>query len=93
MSLPQELILVREDTEQVEDVKVFLSIVKVLVSLGPVYLPDYAANSSSVNYQRIFGIGLLKQLHPLIFSPGVLSLTMIILALPFYVFLLKPALE
>ena len=75
-------------TEQVEDVKVLLNIVKVLVSLGPVFLLDYSANSSSVNLDI-----MVNHLSPLLLSPGVLSPFIIFLTIPFYVFLLKPLLE
>ena len=75
-------------TEQVEDVKVLLNIVKVLVSLGPVFLLDYSANLSSVNFNI-----LVNHLNPLLLSPGYLSPVIIFLTIPFYVFLLKPLLE
>ena len=75
-------------TEQVEDVKVLLNIVKLLVSLGPVFLLDYSANLSSINFNI-----LVDHLDPFILSPGVLSQVIIFLTIPFYVFLLKPLLE
>ena len=80
-------------TEQVEDVKVLLNIVKVLVSLGPVFLLDYAANLSSINYHHIISNNLAKHFNPFLLSPGVLSSVIVTFTLPFYLFLLKPMFE
>ena len=81
-------------TEQVEDVKVLLNIVKVLVAIvGPATLLDYAADISSIATYRDITISFVKYLRPWIFSPSVISSLIVIFTLPFYVFLLKPLLE
>jgi len=40
-------------TKQVEDVKVLLNIVKIIVAVGPVFLLDHTSNISSVNHHII----------------------------------------
>ena len=89
-------------TEQVEDVKVFYGILKVLFSLGPVFFINFAANvmfyqfawhGSVLNiYQSNFSHFTLYN-HPvqlLLIQYGLLTLLVATICIPLYLFLLRP---
>ena len=89
-------------TEQVEDVKVFYGILKVLFSLGPVFSINFAADvmfylftqhGSVVNiYQSNISYFTLYN-HPvqlLLIHDGLLTPLMTIICIPLYLFMLRP---
>ena len=79
-------------TEQVEDVKAFYGILKVLFSFGVVFFLDFAANSTLPNFTK--HITSLSHCHCLagdiLITRGLLSPLLIFLCIPFYLFLLRP---
>ena len=79
-------------TDQVEDVKVLLNILKILFSLGPVFFLENACDIVSTS--RHIKIHYFKfHLKSSILSPDLLSSVIIILTLPTHVFLIKPLWE
>ncbi len=74
-------------TEEVEDVKTFYGILKVLLSFGPVFLLDMAANLLRVWYSRIYGYNDLAASFRLYDE---LSLPLIVICIPLYLFFLHP---
>ena len=80
-------------TEHVENVKVLLNILKVLASVGPVFLLDYAASLLSIAYVGSSHNSTILYVSLLEVGPNILSSVIIIFALPIYVFMLKPSLE
>ena len=79
-------------TDQVEDVKVLLNILKILFSLGPVFFLENA--SDIVSTSRHIQIQYFKlHLKSSILSPDLLSSVIIVLTLPTHVFLIKPLWE
>ncbi len=71
-------------TEEVEDVKAFYGILKVLYSFGPVFLLDTAANSLPSPQYCFDNI-----IYNILFS-NYLSLLLIVFCIPFYLLLLRP---
>jgi len=79
-------------TEQVEDVKVLLNILKILFSLGPAYFLEFGASLASTHqYLKISNLELYLR-TPLL-SPSIASPIFVVFTLPFYVFFIKPLLE
>ena len=79
-------------TDQVEDVKVLLNILKILFSLGPVFFLENSCDIVSTS--RHIKIHYFKfHLKSSILSPDLLSSVIIILTLPTHVFLIKPLWE
>ena len=79
-------------TEDVENVKVLLNILKVLVSLGPVFLLDYAARLSSIAYVGT-PTNFMEYMNLWEISPNFLSSFINTFTLPLFVFILKPIIE
>ena len=78
-------------TEQVEDVKVLINIVKVLISLGPVFLLEIAATLSSIYHPHQSNEGSINHfLEVWLLDYGMLSPLFTIICIPVYVILLKP---
>ncbi len=81
-------------TEEVEDVKAFYGILKVLFSFGPVFLLDITANSLCGFYyfdgKNYIDNGVFFFLRNLLITKGVLSLLLIVLCIPLYLLLLRP---
>ena len=77
-------------TEQVEDVKVLINIVKLLVSLGPVFLIDMAAILSSNNQPHQYNSSY--SLEVLLMDYRMLTPLFTVICIPFYLVLLKPIL-
>ena len=80
-------------TEQVEDVKVFLGILCILLTLGPVFTVDTAVNRLLNTVPHHFTVNnsctatnYLIQL----FELGDISSTLIVILIPVYLFLLRP---
>ena len=79
-------------TDQVENVKVLLNILKMLFSLGPVFFLENA--SDIVSTSRHLQIHYFKlHLKSSILSPDLLSSVVIVITLPTHVFLIKPLWE
>ena len=90
-------------TEQVEDVKAFYGILKVLFSFGVVFFLDLAANSTlpnfalhfsystNLNHTKVFSYNNFLAGHILI-TRGLLSPLLIFLCIPLYLCLLRPVL-
>ena len=90
-------------TEQVEDLKVFYEILKVLFSLGPVFFLEFAADATL--YQFTLHGSILNFTHKnfssmvfynsepakvLLIQDGLLSPLLTIICIPLYLFLLRP---
>ena len=82
-------------TEQVEDVKAFLGILKVLFSIGPMFYLDSIATSSLIyhDYLRKEDMSHTNLTHPvqsaLLFN-GWLPSILIVVSLPIYICLIRP---
>ena len=83
-------------TEQVEDVKAFLGILKVLFSIGPMFFLDSIATSSLIYYDHLKRDDIMSHTnltHPvqsaLLFN-GWLSSILIFVSLPVYICLIRP---
>ena len=82
-------------TEQVEDVKAFLGILKVLFSIGPMFFLDSIATSSLIyhDHSKKEDMYLTNLTHPvqstLLFN-GWLSSILIVVSLPIYICLIRP---
>ena len=80
-------------TEQVEDVKVLINIVKVLVALGPVFLLDVAATLSSISHPQQYNVSSINyHLEVWLLDYRILSTLFTVICIPVYLFLLKPLL-
>ena len=77
-------------TEQVEDVKSFLNITKVLISLGPAFLLDLTG-ITIFRHHRLHQKPLSKNPYKIIFlENGILSPLLIAICIPCYLVLIKP---
>ena len=78
-------------TEQVEDVKVFLGILKVLLSIGPIFFIDVAVtlvlSGHKLPKHNLHGGTLVEYM---ILDSGLLSTILIIVFLPLYLCILHP---
>ena len=78
-------------TEQVEDVKVFYGILKVLFSFGAVFFLDFAANSVLPFYTSHIVASEFETLpEQILLNCGLLSPLLIAICLPLYLCLLRP---
>ena len=81
-------------TEQVEDVKVFLNMMKIIFSMAPAFMLDIVATVSSINHHvhqpDIVGKNPLKLM---LLDYGILSPILTLVSTPVYLFLLKPFLS
>ena len=79
-------------TDQVENVKVLLNILKVLFSSGPVFFLEFAAIIISTGHHS--RIDYIKHYFSSVYlGPDLLSSVFIIFTLPLHVFFIKPLLE
>ena len=83
-------------TEQVEDVKVFYGIIKVLFSLGVAFFLDFAADSML----PLFTLHMQKRsyfdfndLPPILINNGLATPLLIVISIPVYLSLLRPYLS
>ena len=85
-------------TEQVEDVKAFYGIIKVLFSFGIVFFLDFAADSilpffalhvtpSTDKWREVYNESLIELI---LFNLGLLSPLLIVICIPLYLCLLRP---
>ena len=85
-------------TEQVEDVKAFYGIIKVLFSFGIVFFLDFAADSilpffalhvtpSTDKWREVYNESLIELI---LFNTGLLSPLLIVICIPLYLCLLRP---
>ena len=75
-------------TEQVEDVKAFLGILRVLLALGPIFAVDIAANEQLPNFAQHMDkqiTGIMR-----IFKNGTIFYLLVAIIIPLYIFLLRP---
>ena len=83
-------------TEQVEDVKAFYGILKVLSSFGVVFFLDFAANATLPYFAHVhtnFNMTSLSYLAgDILITSGLLSPLLIFLCIPLYLCLLRPVL-
>ncbi len=77
-------------TEEVEDVKAFYGILKVLLSFGPVFLLDVAANLLRVWYSVVSKYGSFTTTVRDYLTYDELSLALIVICIPLYLFFLRP---
>ena len=86
-------------TEQVEDVKAFYGIIKVLFSFGVVFFLDFAADAilplfavhvapSTDIWSEVYDESLMIEL--ILFNTGLLSPLLIVICIPLYLCLLRP---
>ena len=81
-------------TEQVEDVKVFLNMMKIIFSMGPAFMLDFVATISSINHRRHQPDIITKNpLKLMLLDYGILSPIFTLVFIPVYLFLLKPFLS
>ena len=76
-------------TEQVEDVKVLFGMLKVLISLGPAFLLDFAVTMSVIHSKRA-NAGFKRISEILFFDYGLISTMVPCVSIPLFVFLLQP---
>ena len=76
-------------TEQVEDVKAFYGILKVLFSFGVVFFLGFAADSTLQNFERVSTLHSSPVLQILIYN-GLLSQLLISICIPLYLCLIRP---
>ena len=76
-------------TEQVEDVKVLFGMLKVLISLGPAFLLDFAVTMSAIHSKRAH-TGFKRISEILFFDYGLISTMVPCVSIPLFVFLLQP---
>ena len=76
-------------TEQVEDVKAFYGILKVLIALGPVFFVDISTGYILFRYSAHvkFNHNIAAEY---MFGEGWLSYLLIIVSIPFYICLVRP---
>ena len=79
-------------TEQVEDVKVFLNMVKILFAMGPAFMLDIVATISSINHPR-HASKTENPLKLMFLDYGIMSPLFTLICIPAYLFLLKPFLS
>ena len=79
-------------TEQVEDVKVFLRILMVLFSLGPAFLMDVAATTSTVNHasHKNTTYKVSEPVKVQFLDYGMLSPVLVVVCIPIYLSLIRP---
>ena len=81
-------------TEQVEDVKAFLGIMALLLTLGPILTTDIAGNNMLLKlYYHFFTaeqLSTYSQIPVYYLTTGGLSKIMIVISIPLYVCLLRP---
>ena len=86
-------------TEQVEDVKAFYGILKVLTSFGVVFFLDFAANATlpyfarHTNLDHVNMTSLSYLAGDILITRGLLSPLLIFLCIPLYLCLLRPVLS
>ena len=75
-------------TEQVEDVKVFLGILRVLLALGPIFAVDIASDEQLTN----FGQHMDKHISGVmrLFKNSTVFYLLVAIIIPLYLFLLRP---
>ena len=76
-------------TEQVEDVKAFYGILKVLLSFGVVFFLGFAADSTLIYFEHVSTLHSSPVLQILIYK-GLLSPLLITICIPLYLCLLRP---
>ena len=85
-------------TEQVEDVKVFLGIVKVLFFIGPLFmlkiasesvLPEFASHGKYV-FKDHKEVRIEGKVHHIMVSNGLLSPLLVVVCIPLYLYILRP---
>ena len=76
-------------TEQVEDVKAFLGILCILLSLGPILMVDIAVSGIVTKFNDQID-NSFHSLHFILIENGGLSSLMITVLIPFYLSLLRP---
>ena len=80
-------------TEQVEDVKAFYGILKVLFAMGPVFFIGIATDRLQINYYFHTQHFSQKSLYLLELFPlgyGILSTLLIVVFIPLYIFFVRP---
>lgn len=79
-------------TEQVEDVKAFLGILKVLFALGPAFFMDIAATASVVSHDthHNFSYNTGMFLSTQFLKNGLLSPVLVVISVPVYLCLMRP---
>ena len=60
-------------TEQVEDVKVFLNMMKIIFSMGPAFILDFVATISSINHRNQPDFRAKNPLKLMLLDYGILS--------------------
>ena len=80
-------------TEQVEDVKVFLGMMKIIFSMGPAFMLEFVATISSINHRNHQDFRAKNPLKLMLLDYGILSPIFTLVSIPVYVFLLKPFLS
>ena len=80
-------------TEQVEDVKVFLNMMKIIFSMGPAFILDFVATISSINHRNQPDFRAKNPLKLMLLDYGILSPIFTLVSIPVYLFLLKPFLS
>ena len=81
-------------TEQVEDVKVFLNMMKIIFSMAPAFMLGIVATVSSINHRRHQPDIMAKNpLKLMLLDYGILSPIFTLVSIPVYLFLLKPFLS
>ena len=81
-------------TEQVEDVKVFLNMMKILFSMAPAFMLDIVATVSSINHPHHQPDIMTKNsIKLMLLDYGILSPIFTLVSIPVYLFLLKPFLS
>ena len=81
-------------TEQVEDVKVFLNMMKIIFSMAPAFMLNIVATVSSINHHRHQTEIMEKNpLKLMLLDYGILSPIFTLVSIPSYLFLLKPFLS
>ena len=80
-------------TEQVEDVKVFLNMMKIIFSIGPAFMLDFVATISSINHRSQPDFRAKNPLKLMFLDYGILSPIFVLVSIPVYLFLLKPFLS
>ena len=81
-------------TEQVEDIKVFLGMMKIIFSMGPAFMLDIVVTVSSTIHRRHQPDVMAKNsLKLILLDYGILSPIFTLVSIPVYLFLLKPFLS
>ena len=77
-------------TEEVENVKAFVGILSVLLTIGPTFVADIALNGDLLDHSIEYFNSTISTQYTYFYHSGILTPLMIVILIPFYLSLLRP---